>query len=282
MENPGTQEKDTAKWRADGHVIAPGLTAKPACTIFSYMHHPSVSARSRSVSRKSAARKRVRRQPRRAKPTDALSVALASGAFATLVRYFTVGPQKTPHLRALMRETGLGARSVQMELARMEQLGLVRQERATDGRQVVVHVVQLHPAWAPLRALVRTYADPEDVLKMTIAGLPHLAAAFIFGSVARGDARPESDCDFMVITDASATAEEYRAVKTALAVQAGESGLALGRELSVAVYSVQELQARVAAGHAFISRVLLGAKRWVRGSARDLEARLQLRAGVVR
>lgn len=279
MENPGTPEKDTARGQADGRVIAPGLTAMSACTIFSYMHHPSVLARSRLVSRKSAARKRVRRQPRRAKSTDALSVALASGAFATLVRYFTAGPQKSPHLRALMRDTGLGARSVQMELARMERLGLVRQERAADGRHVVVHVAQLHPAWAPLRALVRTYADPEDVLRMTIAGLPHVVSAFIFGSVARGDARPESDCDLMVIIDA--TAEEYRAVKTALAVQAGEAGLALGRELSVVVYSVTELQARVAAGHAFISRVLLGAKRWVRGSARELEARLQLPAGVI-
>lgn len=180
-----------------------------------------------------------------------------------------------------MRDTGLGARSVQMELARMERLGLVRQERATHGRHVVVHVAQLHPAWAPLRALVRTYADPEDVLKMTIAGLPHVVAAFIFGSVARGDARSDSDCDFMVIIDSSASAEEYRMVKTELAMQAGESGLALGRELSVAVYSVTELQARVASGHAFISRVLLGAKRWVRGSARDLEARLQLPAGVI-
>jgi len=253
----------------------------PACTIFSYMHHRPVPSPSKRVTPTRPARKRVRRQPRRAKSTDALSVALASGAFATLVRYFTVGPQKTPHLRALMRETGLGARSVQMELARMEQLGLVRQERAADGRHVVVRAAQLHPAWAPLRALVRTYADPEDLLKMTLAGLPHLAAAFIFGSVARGDARPDSDCDFMVIIDASATAEEYRAVKTALAVQAGETGLALGRELSVAVYSVQELQARIAAGHGFISRVLLGAKRWVRGSASELEARLQVSAGVI-
>jgi predicted nucleotidyltransferase len=168
-----------------------------------------------------------------------------------------------------------------MELARMEQLGLVRQERAADGRRVVIHVVQLHPAWAPLRALVRTLAEPEDVLKMTLAGLPHIAAGFIFGSVARGDAHPDSDCDFMVITDALATAEEYRAVKTALAVRAGETGLALGRELSIVIYSMEQLRSRVDSGHGFISRVLLGAKRWVRGSARDIEARLQLPAGVI-
>lgn len=253
----------------------------PSCTILSYMRYHPLPSPSKPRPWATSAPRRVPPKSRRAKPSDALSVALASGAFATLVRYFTVGPDKAPHLRALMRETGLGARSVQMELARMEQLGLVRQERATDGRRVVIHAMQLHPAWMPLRALVRTLATPEDVLAMAIVGVPHIASAFIFGSVARGTARPESDCDFMVITDALATPEVHQRVKTEISGRAGAAGDALGRELSVAVYSLDEFRARVHAGQGFVSRVLVGAKRWVRGSAEDLASRLDLPVGAI-
>jgi predicted nucleotidyltransferase len=237
---------------------------------------------SKSRARPPAARRRAHNSStRRAKATDALSATLASGAFATLVRYFTVGPDKTPHLRALMRETGLGARSIQVELARMKQIGLVHEERTADGRRVTIRAVQTHPAWAPLRTLVRMYALPEDVLKMTIAGLPHIAAAFIFGSVARGTARPESDCDVMVVLADAATLEERRSVETALAVQIGETSLALGREVSVIVYTAEEMRARFLAGQGFMAAVVSGPKRWVSGTALALERLLWAPAGAV-
>ncbi|MHB8837516.1 MAG: nucleotidyltransferase domain-containing protein [Gemmatimonadaceae bacterium] len=211
-------------------------------------------------------RRAKRRPTRQAKATDALSAALASGAFATLVRYFTVHPERVPHIRALMRETGLNARSMQIEIARMESLGLVRRERSTDDRRVGVRLVPDHPAWTALRTLVRVLAQPEDVLKMTVAGLPHVAAAFVYGSVASGDAAPESDCDFMVVTAPEATRDDQHAIEKALAVQTGETSRALGRELQVVVYSARELRTRAGAGRGFVPRVMEGAKRWVVGS----------------
>lgn len=243
---------------------------------------PSLSSQPHSRSHKTATPRRspLRPKPRR-KARDPLSLALASCAFATLVRYFTVAPERAPHMRALIRETELGVRSVQMELARMQSLGLIRQERTPDDRHVVIRAVQLHPAWTPLRALVRTLATPEDVLTMAIAGLPHIAGAFIFGSVARGDARTESDCDFMVITDAAATPEEHQRIKLEIGGRAGAAGDALGRELSLAIYSMDNVRTRVHAGQGFVTRVLAGAKRWVRGSADDLAVRLDLPIGAI-
>jgi predicted nucleotidyltransferase len=233
---------------------------------------------SRSPARTTPTRRRsgLRPKPQRAKSNDRLSSVLASSAFATLVRYFTVAPERAPHLRALIRETGLGVRSVQIELARMEALGLIRRERSSENRHVVIRAVQLHPAWPPLRSMVRILAAPEDVLAMAITGLPHIAAAFIFGSVARGEARAESDCDFMVITDAAATPEEHQRVKADLSGRAGAAGDALGRELSIAIYSMDDFRTRVQTGQGFVMRVLAGAKRWVRGSAHDLAARLDM------
>lgn len=214
------------------------------------------------------------RRVRRAKSADGLSSALASGAFATLVRYFTVAPERTPRLRALIRETGLGVRSVQMELARMESLGLVHVERSADSRHVVVRAQQLHPAWMPLRALVRALAAPEDVLTMALAGVPHVAGAFIFGSVARGTARADSDCDLMIVTDAEP--DEHERVVAELQRRAGAAGDALGRELSMVFYSLDELRKRFHQEHGFVTRVLAGSKRWVQGDAAELAMRLDL------
>lgn len=232
------------------------------------------SRTSRSPARTSALSRRVgvARTSRRAKSQDALSSALASGALATLVRYFTVAPERAPHLRALIRETGLGVRSVQRELARMESLGLVRQERSVDRHHVVVRALHLHPAWMPLRALVRTLAAPEDVLAMALAGVPHIAGAFIFGSVARGTARPDSDCDLMVVTDA--TPDEHERITAELQLRAGAAGDALGRELSLAMYSMDDLRLRLHAGQGFVTRVLSGSKRWVQGAPNDIATRL--------
>ncbi|MEW5918363.1 MAG: hypothetical protein AB1762_18315 [Gemmatimonadota bacterium] len=64
---------------------------------------------------------------------DALSRAVASGALARLLTYFTVRIDDTPHLRALIRHTGLGARSLQTELARLEELGLLQRVHAYAG-----------------------------------------------------------------------------------------------------------------------------------------------------
>ena len=207
---------------------------------------------------------------RQAKAPDALSAALASGAFATLVRYFAVDMERAPHIRALTRDTELNPRSVQMEIARMERLGLVRRDHVPDDRRVCVRAVPSHPAWPALRALVRAYATPEDVLKMTVAGVPGIAAAFVYGSLARGDATPESDCDFLVVTTPGLPLDAHQAVEQALAVQTGNASLVLGRELSVAVYSTETLRRKAVDHHGFVARVLAGKKLWVRGSKAEL------------
>lgn len=224
----------------------------------------SSTASPRSTTRR---RRHARHRPTRgAKATDALSATLASGAFATLVRYFTVWPEAAPHMRALIRDTGLNPRSVQVEVARLEGLGLVRRERGTENRRVCVRAVLGHPAWTALRTLVRTFAQPEDVLKMMMAGMPGIAAAFVYGSVARGDATADSDCDLMVVIAPELSAASHHAIEQALAVQTGSTSLALGRDLSVAVYSAETLQRKAASGHGFVVRVLADTKRWVRGS----------------
>ena len=180
---------------------------------------------------------------------------LASGALARLVSYFAARPAATPHLRALMRHTGLTARSLQAELARLEGLGVVLRERA--GGRVQVRGVESHPAWGALRQLARVLADPIDLLRLALVDVPGIQAAFVFGSEAKGTAGPESDLDVLVV------AEEMD--ERLLARRTIDLWLLLGQEVNVVDLTPDALAAKVVAGRTFYREILRGPQRWVVG-----------------
>lgn len=194
--------------------------------------------------------------PRSAKRGDALSSTLASGALARVVIDLAVHPEDAPHGRALQRRTGLTPRSLQAELARLEGLGIV--QRRPEGRLVRYALNEGSPRWRALRELVRELADPADVLRSALADVPGVAAAFVFGSMARGDFREDSDVDLFVLDDG---VPEYLLARRTL-----DAGVLLRREVNVVQLTAEELARRVAAGSGFIHDVLGGPKLWAAGN----------------
>ena len=207
---------------------------------------------------------------RAAKAADLLSSALASGALARLIGYFAVRPNDAPHLRALMRQTGLSARSIQLELERLERLGLAEREVAIGGR---VHIRAVHrgTAWAPFRDLVHAYADPAALLRFALADVRGIAAAFVFGSIARGTADGQSDVDLFVLAD-PAPEGDLRMLERVVAQRTVEASLAIGREVHFVALTPARLAEKLANGRAFYENVVTGPKRWVLGSPVDLRA----------
>src|SRR5215213_3046362 len=83
---------------------------------------------------------------------DQLSPFLGSEARARLLAHFVVHPESREHVRSLERHTGLGKRSLQVELARLETMGLVRRER--EGRRVLYVRSGYTPQWRAIESLV--------------------------------------------------------------------------------------------------------------------------------
>jgi predicted nucleotidyltransferase len=135
---------------------------------------------------------------------DRLHEFLGSEARARLLAHFVVHPVGRDHVRALERHTGLGKRSLQAELGRLEVMGLVRREE--DGRRVVYRRDDANRQWRAVESLVAEYA-PGLVLKDALQDVPGIEAAFIFGSMARGDARADSDIDLLVLGESIDDAE---------------------------------------------------------------------------
>ena len=107
-----------------------------------------------------------------------------------------------------------------------------------------------------------------DVLRKALVGMSaKITLAFVYGSLARGEERRESDIDLFVIGDAS-----FREVVGALS----EAQASLGREVNVTVYPEKELLEKVSAGHHFLASVLNQEnKLFVIGNEHELGARLE-------
>lgn len=209
----------------------------------------------------SSAQKRTR-TPKR---TDALSATLASGAMARLVIDFAVHPEDAPYGREIARRTGLTPRSLQAELARLERLGVVR--RRSEGRLVRYELIESNPRWRALRALIRELADPVDVVRNALADVPGIAAAFVFGSFARGDTREDSDVDVFIID--GGIPERQRARRTI------DAEILLGREVSVVQMTREEIAQRIDSDSSFIRDVFRGRKVWLVGSETDIQAEVE-------
>jgi len=118
---------------------------------------------------------------------------------ATLAVLLRTGTALTGRQIHRLASGGYSLRTIQEVLKVLVNLGLV--QTATAGR-ATLHTINLgHYAVAPLRILVDPMAAVRAVIGEVVDGQVH--EVILFGSVARGEATPESDIDLAVIADPS-------------------------------------------------------------------------------
>jgi predicted nucleotidyltransferase len=183
-----------------------------------------------------------------------------SAAASSILRYFLVRPEARPHAREIQRVLKLGGASLQRELARLVAAGAL--ERSPQGRRTHYSTSDDVRLWTALRLLAATATDPLPLIENAIADVPGVAAAFVFGSVARGRWDREADVDLLVVENADIN-------RRRLFSHMAEIELLLGRDINVLRYSVQELAERLGDSEhpasRFLRAVLAGPKRWVAG-----------------
>ena len=158
-----------------------------------------------------------------------------------------------------LARSGTGA--VQRELARLEASGLVRVTRL--GKQKHYQTNPSSPIFNEVRALVLKTVALTDVLRPALAPVSRsIRAAFIYGSIAKGDDTASSDIDLMVVSDRLAYADLFAALEKA--------STELGRKIAPTIYSSKEFTKRVKQGNAFVKRVLAQPKLWLIGTDSDL------------
>lgn len=190
---------------------------------------------------------------------------IGSQARARLLAHFAVHPDRREHGRALERHTGLGKRSLQAELERLETMGLVRREQ--EGRRVIYTRDSSNAQWRAIDSLVGTYA-PALVLRDVLQDVPGVEAAFIFGSMARGDARPDSDIDLLVYGDSIPDG--------ALGGALLDAALVLDRPVDAKRYDRARFLHDAQPDVSFLPHALAGPKLWLVGSEDALPATVEV------
>lgn len=169
-------------------------------------------------------------------------------------------PEESLHVRELARALGKPPGTLLRELNALTAAGVLA--RWPVGNQVHFQANPDCPIYEDLRNILKKTVGVADVLREALAPLGgKVNAAFVYGSVARGDERARSDLDVMVVGDAS-----FGDVVAALApVQ--ES---LRREVNPNVYPALEFRKKLAAGDPFLKRVLAERKIFIVGGEGDL------------
>jgi predicted nucleotidyltransferase len=160
-----------------------------------------------------------------------------------------------------LARSGTGA--VQRELARLEAVGLVTASRI--GKQKHYQANPASPVFQELRALVLKTSGLADVLREALAPVSkRIRAAFVYGSIAKGEDTATSDIDLMVISEGLTYADLFGTLE--------ETSARLGRKVAPTIYSPKELAKRVRQDNAFLRRVLEQPKLWLIGNERALAA----------
>jgi predicted nucleotidyltransferase len=184
----------------------------------------------------------------------------ASGTLVGLLRVFLLDPEREVYQRELQRLTGAHLRQLQRDLARLEQSGLVA--KAIRGNRTYYRAVRTHPAFADLRQAIAKTVGVGQAFRDALAPFAgSVAAAFVYGSVARGDDTAESDIDLLIVGDVSRLG-----ISQALTACTKD----LGREVSLVLYGPQEFAARLHAADHFVTAVLAEPRIWLIGDEQAL------------
>lgn len=169
-----------------------------------------------------------------------------------------------PGERFFVRElTGLldeDPTNVSRELARLEKMDILTSK--VEGRQKYYRVNKECAVFHELRGLVLKTIGVADILREALSPLEQqISTAFIFGSLASGEATSASDADLLVV----GSIDEMVLHK---AVAAAEQRL--GRTVNYTVVSEREFQKRRREKEGFLAQVLSGPKIMILGSAREV------------
>jgi len=183
---------------------------------------------------------------------DALFPAVRQRVLAVLFG----APDRSFYANELIALARSGTGAVQRELASLLAAGLVTVR--DQGNQKHYQANAASPVFAELRGLVLKTVGLADVLQAALAPLAdQVAAAFVYGSVARQQDTAGSDVDVLIVSDALGYAEVFSALEGAAQT--------LGRTINPTLYTRAELARRRAQDNAFVTRVLAQPRIWLMG-----------------
>ena len=179
----------------------------------------------------------------------------------TLLSATFLRPQKRWYFRELASHLGVRPSTIQRELNAFAEAGLL--SRNQDGNRVYYQPREDCPIFSELSGILIKTVGLVDVLRDALRPLRNrINFAVVHGSIASGDARPDSDVDIMVVG-------EVGPAQISKAFHGLE--VKLGRSINPAIYTPLEFRKKIQEENDFVRTVLASKLLPVQGTLDDLE-----------
>jgi predicted nucleotidyltransferase len=187
---------------------------------------------------------------------------------AALLRELYTNPDRRISFNELVRRLKSGPGAISRELDKLITAGLVSEVR--EGHQRFVSAGVSSPLFSELKALITKASGARTFIREALTGLEDkIDVALIFGSVARGAERADSDLDLFVIGTAgySVVTQRLYAIEERL-----------GRRVQVLYFDVSSAADRASLRQPSMHAMLSGPKIFVLGDDDRLKALLSVEA----
>jgi predicted nucleotidyltransferase len=169
-------------------------------------------------------------------------------------------PDKRFYTNEIMRWADMGRGTVSRELSRLVSAGLLT--ATSEGNQNHYQANPSCPVFDELVAIVRKTFGVADVIRERLKPLDdNIELAFIYGSIAKGEATSASDIDLMLVGKALS----YGQVMELLMPLEN----ALRRTLNPTLFEKEDFVAKLKTGNSFVTRVMEQSKIMIKGNEND-------------
>lgn len=187
--------------------------------------------------------------PAKAMRRSSLADALFSATRQRVLGLLFGQPDRSFFAKEIIRRAGSGSGSVQRELARLAESGLIAVSRV--GNQKHYQANASSPLYDELRGIVRKTSGLAEPIRDALAQLgDRVAMALIYGSVAKGTDRAGSDIDLLLVASDVLLEEVFGALAPV--------ERQLGRAISPTLYTPEEVKRRRSSKGSFLQQVLEG------------------------
>ena len=188
---------------------------------------------------------------------DALFPSIRAGVLsATFLQ-----PERWWFMTELARQLGVTPSSLQRELEALVGSGILM--RRQDGRRIYYKANTESPVFPEMSGLIKKTAGMVPALKAELNRFDdRIELALLYGSVARGEEKPASDVDLMIVGS-------LKQIDLLPSLRKLESRF--GREVNVTLFSSEEFHRKLAAGDHFVNAVSKGKTISLKGALDELE-----------
>ena len=175
---------------------------------------------------------------------DIINILFKSKIRQKILAIFFTDESRKFYINEMARLVGTTQGTCRRELNKLVNIGMFKTSR--EGNLQYYHVDRQNPLYKELAAIIRKTIGIEAVLRKALQEVKGINYAFIFGSYAKNEFKPDSDIDIAVV---GAVSEEQ------LIYAVKETEKAIGREINYHIYTEDDFKKKMRAS-SFLKNII--------------------------